>query len=477
MNRWSWAVVFLVIAGIIAPSAYADDRLKITGYVDNHVHWIDNVTFTDDDFTRDDDERFIGRMRARLFFNIVAAENTKAVVALEFDQMWGEKATEDDGMDFGADQKGVTELKQLYVDFKVPGMPVRFQVGGPRFAASKLKDCVLLCADAAGINMFIDASPEARLILYYIQVQEEEDEDTGPLPRLRGEDYIIGTTLETKFAEGFDVNAFFLFAHESGPQFRTQTSQRIGSPGMQETNLFWFGVDARLRFGNLMFMPTIIYSGGKREFGPGVGDSDVKAFMVDVRGAYTMGAWKFTAKFVFTPGNEFTDDLVDDDIKFFQLLSGDGVQRSTQWFELLGFNIDTTTGGRFNGDSRGIDNNLTFDQFGLIHGAIKIDYQVMKQLTFFGALGFFATDEKVGLPARCAIIGCNATFNYTGDDRYLGTEIDVWLAYQIFPRATVNVYFAYAFIGDAYALVDTATNTVRDPKDIVGLGGRIIYRY
>lgn len=474
MKRWNWVLVLLVLAGMIAGPTYADDRLKVTGYIDNHVHWMEN-TADNNDLTHTAD-RFIGRSRARLFFNMIATENSKGVVALEFDQEWGERPTAHDGFDWGNDQRDVVELKQLYVDFKIPGAPVRLEVGGPRFHSSRLKDCILMCRDSAGINAYIDVAPAARMILYYTQIQELKSAFRSQ--DSRGEDYLMGTTIETSFAQGLRVNFFGIFAHEQGDQFRLQTSSKIGSPGMEKTNLFWLGVDARLRFGNLTLMPTIIYSGGKREFAAGISDSDVKAFMTDLRAEYKVGAWTITGKFVYTPGNKASDDLVSDDIHFFQLASPDGVVRSVQWFELLGFNIDTTSGGRFPGTSRGLDDNLTFDQYGLIHGAVLVDYQATKQLSFFGSLGFFATDEKVGRPARMGAAPAGFdNFNYTGEDRYLGTEIDMWLSYQIFPRATVNAYVAYAFIGDAYALRNPATGETRDPNDAVALGTRIIYRY
>jgi hypothetical protein len=475
MKRWIWMLVLFVLAGMIARPSFADDRLKVTGYLDNHVQWKRN-TADNLDLTNNAD-RFIGRTRARLFFNMSVFENTKAVTALEFDQEWGERPTSYAGFDWGNDNREVTELKQMYLDFKIPGAPVRFQVGGPRFHNSRLKDCMLVCRDSGGIKGFFDLAPQMRLNLYYTQIQELKSAFRSQ--DKRGEDYLLGTTLETRFAKAHQFNFFVLFAHERGEQFRLQTSRRIGGDlDLAKTDLFWLGVDGRFRFGNLILEPTFIYSGGKWNYLSGA-DSDISAVMVDVRATVKAGAWTFAGKIAYVSGNDANDDLAGGhDIHFFQMASPDGVWRGVKGFEILGFNIDTTSGGLFPGTARGIDDNGQFDQFGLIHAALFVDYKATKKLQFTGAVGMFSAAKDVGRPARVGAAPAGFdNFNYTGDDKYLGTEIDVWLSYQIFPRATVNAYVAYAFMGDAYALRDPVTGVTHDPEDAADIGARIIYRY
>jgi hypothetical protein len=475
--------------GMTALSAYADDRLKMTGYVDNHISLVTNRSRIDDDLTVDDDDRFMGRSRARLFFNIIAAPDSKAVVALEFDQLWGSIDRDtansrdgDPGFDLGIDND-VLELKHLYVDFKIPGTPVRLQIGGFRHHASRLQDCILLCIDAGGIAAHIDLAPPVKLYVHYMSIQEEDDAVRGGPSFNLGEDWGMGTTLMTEFAKGIKINLAFEYVHEVGPSIRdTRKSQNFRGVGFIRAEQYYIELDARLRFGNFTFSPTFIYNGGQWEFASGLADSDIKAFMVDVRAAYKIGALTLTGVFVYTPGNEASDDLgPGSDINFYNAIRVDGVFRSVRGFEILGFNIDTTSGDMF-GDSRGLDDNLSMDQFGVIHVALKADYKISKMLKLYGAVGLFWSDEDVGRPARlgpaCSpgATGCNATFNYTGNDNYLGTEIDVVLSYQIFPKATVNVYMAYAFIGDAYNLQHPG-EPERDADDSFAAGTRIIYRY
>jgi hypothetical protein len=135
-------------------------------------------------------------------------------------------------------------------------------------------------------------------------------------------------------------------------------------------------------------------------------------------------------------------------------------------------------------DSRGLRNNGGFDQFGLVHGAARVDFQATKLLTATGAIGFFSAAEKVGPPSAGRSQAVTADRNYTGNDKYLGTELDVWLRYNLFKGTDVDVYFAYAFIGNALDLCALGTGAgtgvacdKSSADDIVTAGTRILYRF
>jgi hypothetical protein len=135
-------------------------------------------------------------------------------------------------------------------------------------------------------------------------------------------------------------------------------------------------------------------------------------------------------------------------------------------------------------DSRSIRSNLSFDQFGLLHGAIRADFKAHQKIVVTGALGFFATTEDVAPPSVGRTQANNANRNYTGEDTYLGTELDVWLRYALFKGVDVDVYFAHVFAGDALDLcaagtgVGTGVACVRSSaQDITAAGTRLLYRF
>jgi hypothetical protein len=477
--------------------AYADQRLTVTGFIDNHVRVIKNNSATDDDLSNDDDEPFGARTRGRITFSIAATEFSKAHIGFEFDQFWGDSSrnipgsgssptrcvtTEppgqppgtgtctlvNGGFDIGTDNF-VFELRHLYVEFKLPGTPVQFRIGGLPLDATRLKNLMLVTMDVAAIEALVDFSPQLKLLAYYSQSEEDFDE---LFASKLGEDYFTGLTLQTTPMKGLDVDLIFAFQHLSGPNFSAST-ERFVTAGMLREDRWWLGVDARWRWGNLTVSPTFIYEGGTREFA--AGDGDISAFLIDLRGSYVIGPLTVAAKFAFTPGNEASDTLgPNSDRNFYQPIAIDTVHRSTDWFEIFGFNLDTTHPPLFGfNDTRSIRSNLSFDQFGLIHGAVRGDYKALQNLTLTGALGFFSAAEKVGRPTRVGAATPGSNFNYTGQDKYLATELDVWLTWVLFRGTDVNVWFAYAFTGDALNL----NNPVREAENVVGAGARILYRF
>jgi hypothetical protein len=498
MKRLLGVIALLVLGGLVAIPAYADQRLTLTGFIDNHIRAFSNLSATDDDFNRNDDDEWHARTRGRISFNIAATEFSRAVIGFEFDQFWGDSSRNiagsgssptrcvtsetgetctlvNGGFDIGIDNF-VFELRHLYVDFKVPQLPVRFRIGGFDLNATPLKNLTLLTMDVAAIEMLVDAHPQLKVLAYFSPSEEDFDEEFAA--RL-GEDWFTGVTVQTIPMKNLNIDVLFAYQRLRGPNFSLSTI-RIVPPNLANEKRWWAGVDARWKYGDLVIAPTFIYNGGEREFTNG-GDSDISSFLVDVRAAYTFGPLTATLKFAYTPGNDATDNVnaPGTDVDYYQFIAIDTVHRSLDWFEILGFNTDTTSTPPFGfNDTRSMRSNLGFDQFGLIHGAARVDFKVLPPLIITGAVGFFATAADVGRPARLGAASAvnNPTYNYTGEDNYLGTEIDVWAQYTLFRGTDLDIYAAYAFIGDAFNLQDPGNN-VREARDVIAGGARIIYRF
>ncbi|MDH3603702.1 MAG: hypothetical protein OEU26_29175, partial [Candidatus Tectomicrobia bacterium] len=372
--------------------------------------------------------------------------------------------------------------------------PLRFQVGGFGINGTRLKRCVVFCDDGGGIAMTGSWSSQIKTYTWFI-IAEEELIENGP--DTLGEDYTVGTRVEFAPYKGLDLDLFLAFYNIEGPSSDSSSlmvgscsAGRDGGAGagggqcFERDSRYYVGLDARWKFGNFTFSPTFIFTFGTREL-PAGGEADIKSFLLDVRGAYKAGPFTITGKFAYIPGNEASDDLGDgSDINFWQNISVTTVHRSVQWFELIGWNIDSTSAPPFGfNNSRATKSAGTFDQFGLIHPAVKVDYKVAKPLTVTGAVGLFLTAEDVGAPARFGGTP-PASYNFAGGENNLGTEVDVWLTWQAFKGTTFNVWFAYAFTGDAQNLCDPGTGGTtgaacieRQAEDQIGFGGRMIYRF
>ncbi len=517
MRRWSSILVAFCLAGVMAAPAAAVDIgefLSITGFIDNHMRYVNNLSSSEEiigvdaagnlvdvgargNLTTDEDESFRMRTRGRIFFTLKPNAFSKAVVAFEMDQTYG--ASDSGGFDLGNDNQ-VIELKHLYAEIKIPSTPLKITAGGFNVSATRLKSCIVYCDDSGGVVLEGSWSPQFSTYSWFVIAEEEQIEDnvsTGG--DTFGEDWTIGTTFRLQPAKGMDVHLMGAYYAIDGPSSDSSsliigscTGSRDGGAGsgagsgghcFTRDQRYYFGVDARLKFGAFTFSPSFIYLGGTRDLAGG-GEADIRSFLLDLRGKYTAGPLSIEGKFVYIPGNDANDDLGDgDDIKFWQNISVTTVNRVVHWFELFGWHLDGTSPPNFGfNDSRALRSAGTFDQFGLIHPAVRVDYKVSKPLTIAALFGLFYAAEDVGAPARFGA-GVPANRNWTGRDKHIGSEIDLLLTYQWFKGTTVQAWFAYAQSGEAHDLCRDGTSTaagtciVEEAEDRVGFGARMIYRF
>jgi hypothetical protein len=160
--------------------------------------------FADLDFTRvDDDNEWYGRTRGRVF---VTGElgPARAVLAIEIDATYGltgvaDNATQNQiiagtggqhagasgAFDLNTDVVNIIEVKWLYVEFPIPGLPTQVRVGAQPFATT-YKLGVLATGDFAGINLVTTFSPDIRWHLTYAQIEERPASGIGtPFPNGR----------------------------------------------------------------------------------------------------------------------------------------------------------------------------------------------------------------------------------------------------------------------------------------------------
>ena len=98
------------------------------------------------------------------------------------------------------------ELKNLYVDFRIPQLPLgnRWQIGGIPANVTPLHPYLLYTMDAGGGSAKLDFTDKVSLLLHYIQL--EEDLDRFQNGAKLGEDYIAGATLMLRPIPGLDLH-------------------------------------------------------------------------------------------------------------------------------------------------------------------------------------------------------------------------------------------------------------------------------
>jgi hypothetical protein len=498
-------VVLLVGVGLAAIPAWAAE-LRTTGYVDTAFpHFQSNVSPPDGDrdVTRLSDQHTIGRTRGRLYFNLIASDDLRGVFGFELDAVWGRNP---DGAAFSFDRNtdmaGNIETKWIYVDFRIPQVPIghRIRLGGIPLYATPLHGQTVLHGDMGAGDLLLTLTDQVALHLYYTQFEEDTaagiDRFPGnPVANQFGEDYATGMTLRLKPIEGLDLHIPFVYGHLQLPS-DTMTSQ--SGPGILSPQYFtnvttesryYVGFDSRYRLGNLSIDPTFMYLFGTRKFcTPGslvrtetdgdlvdctspVGSrrsTDFDAFFGNLNVSYTLGSWLLQGKLTYASGNRANDDINNtgigsrSSVMVYSHMDADGGPFYQEWFEIFGNSeVDGTSIDTFvrMGEAG------TIDRFGwqIIAGAVE--YAATDKLILEGAAGGFWSAKKTGCPAvlrqgslsgRCGAADDDdvnqprtgrPVYNFTGNSRYLGWEVAAGVRYTILPGLTWTPRLAYADYG------------------------------
>jgi hypothetical protein len=520
-------VMLLVVVGLAMAPAFAAE-LRTTGFIDNvFPHFEHNISAnpSDNDTTRGHDSATWGRTRGRIFFNFIASDDLRGVFGIELDATYGQPrrnatgagCVEEEGV-FGFENCGFKqntdinnfELKHLYVDFRVPQVPIgnRVLLGGFPLAATPLHSQLVLHGDFGGGSLRLDFTDEVALLTYYVQYEEDVERFTGS-PKI-GEDYATGATLMLRPISGLDLHLLGIYGHlhnpfssdlrgNSGPFHAIQDDDR----NVTTESRYYLGFDARYRIGNTSIDPFFVYLLGTRKFctpgsminsrGPLIpctspvgsrGDADYNAFVGRFLVQHTTGPWLFAAQYAYISGQGANDDINNRgigkraDVKTYRALTTDGSPIWQQWFEILGRSeVDGVSLQTF----RRWAEAGTADRFGWQTLAGKAEYKLTDNLILEGAVGGFWTAKKTSCPAnlrvgsidgRCG--GPNNSsgepiYNFTGNSSFLGWEVAAGFRYSILPGLTWTPRLAYADYGDAYA----ANN--RSPLGAWSFSNRMIY--
>jgi len=521
MKKMVGCLLLLLVVGLAMAPAFAAE-LRVTGFIDNvFPRWESNSSGDDNDPTVNSDQATFGRTRMRNFFNFIASDDLRGVFAIEIDQIYGAPSdtgrgggacvegsgafvNEQCGFDNGIDNNAI-EIKQVYVDFRVPQLPIgnRWRLGGLPFNVTPLHSLLLYSMDAGGGDVRFDFSDQVSLMMYYVQLEEDLDRFTGSAKV--GEDYITGGTLMLKPLSGLDFHLLGVYNHGQAPFGDALTGGGGPFNGIASDSLnvdtesrYYLGFDARYRFGNTTLEPGFIYLLGNRKFSSasaaltGLRETDFNAYQGHLIAKHNIGPWLLSAKAVYVSGNDANDDINNrgigkrSDVKGFRYLGVDTSHFYGEWFELLGKSDVDSTGNR---TFRRMGEEAHLESFGWIILGGKAEYKYTDSLVLVGSAGGFWTAEKTGCPAvfrvgttpeTCAGPGSPQTgatgapnrrraLNFTGDSRFVGWELNAGLRYTIMPGLTWTPLLAYADYGSA---LDTNDRKAMDAWAFVN---RLIY--
>ena len=527
----SLVAAVVVLLGVVASDALAQapaqapaPKVTINGLVDNVTSWTKNLSIVDLNAGRPGDSEWYARTRVR---PDITAElgTTKFVLGLEIDHTWGQTGGTDTnvclnsgasacstsgnfqrfgtthGLDLNTDVQGVIEIKWAYTEFDVPWISgARLRLGAQPWAVT-YKTSVLAGGDFPGAHFTWGITPGIRLNLTYAQVEEES---TGTRDGFgRGEDWAFIGSVEISPFKGLDIRPIYAYFKADGT---TSGAARQGRGGLSNTAAFFpsnafqetrhtLGVDARWKVGPFSLEPTVFYQFGERDIlvpagFPNAGtkrSQDMSAWFVDVRGGWQAGPLLLEGAVIYTTGNKATENVRNPSttVNFYQPISTD-TSYYTGWAEVWALGIDY-----FNilyAQAAGLNPGVAigYDKYGLFRLGARASYALTPAFTLRAAVNANWTAEKVdtdGAITAAAGITPSAT-SPGGNERYLGTEVNLGFTYRFAPGIAFDMVGSYMFAGDALGAA-AATNsntgvvstTAKDPKDIQAITARVRYTF
>lgn len=469
----SVVVLFGMLVADASAQAPATTKVTISGLVDNMTSVTDNLSIIDLNTGRTNDDEWYARTRVR---PDITAEvgTTKFVLGLEIDYTWGQTGAADccgggvgpqrfgttGGADLNTDLLGNIEMKWAYTEFGFPGIPwaTRVRLGAQPWAAT-YKTAVLATGDFGGAHLTTTITPAIKLNATWGQVEEES---TGMRDGFaRGEDFAFITSVEVTPFKGLDIRPIYSYftadGTTSGGQARlnrggVSNSAAFFPSNSQQEHRHTIGVDARWRGGPFSFEPTVFYQFGERDLssGFGRGEQDMRAWFVDVRGGFQTGPLLLEAAVIYTTGNKAGQDVRNPgtDVRFYQPISTDSSYMAA-WSEHFALNIDYFNMLHYAASGLAPGVGIGYDKYGMMGLGARASYNVTPAFTVRGAVAARWTEEKVDVHGTKAAATGITPGDFKGEERYLGTEVDLGFQWRFAPGLALDVVGAYTFAGDA----------------------------
>lgn len=379
------AVGLMLASGIAATTASAVEN-QFGGY------WRTRFIFMDNFDGQDSPSRSYVDTRTRLFYTARFNDDFKFVNKFEFNTGWGDM----NGGDIGADGKGNWRVKNSYADFNL-GSAVNAKVGIQDIVISR---GFIFDDDASGVTLTGQFGNVTVPVIWMNASNEDvQSWDGAAMPDL--DHNIWAASAIVQINDNMSVAPFFVY-------------QAITSGETVEDSDSWFlGVDADMKFGTVTVWTTGIYNGGDFD------GADKQAFL----GAVGADAGIAHGQFFYASGDDGSD--VTEDNAFAPPQEGKYLPpgRSYYWSEIMGLGVfdDNVS----NGSPGDYITNIWAGNAGVTlkpMDKLQIDADV-----WYASL---AEDNAVG-------------------DTELGWEFDGKISYNIYENLTAQAIFAYLFAGDA----------------------------
>ncbi len=425
MKKIIASAVGLMLAGGIATTASAAIDTQIGGY------WRTRFVAEDNFSGLDTAGKQYVDTRTRLFFTTKFSDDFKFVNQFELNTGWGDtgrtqtvtNATPLDatktvtvsqvglgsGGDLGADGKGNLRLKASYADFNV-GPMVNAKVGIQPF---KVARGFILDDDGSGV-IVTGKFGNVSVPLVWLNISNEDAEAWDNTSAAVMDQNIFAALAAVKVNDNISVTPYFVY--------HTITASEV----FKDSENWYAGADADLKFGDIKVWATGIYNGGQ------VNDVDNVAYL----GAFGVDQGLVHGQFFYASGD---DNATDDENNAFVSAPGPGAGKSVgssyYWSEIMGLGVF---------DNRTSNGSPADDISNIWAGNVGVTIKPMDKLKVDVDVWYAALAEE----------------NAKGDTE-LGVEFDGKVGYKVYDNLTAEAIFAYLLSGDVTGKEDVMEGGVR----------------
>lgn len=420
--------------------------------------------------------------RLRMFIDFVSSENLKVVTKFETNTVWGSQAqaynSNTGSGNVGADT-GSLNIKNVYVDFKIPQTPLKATVG---VQGINLVDSWIIDDDFSAALLHADLKPFTVIIGYVSgqnfqpQSEEENIDDLAAVVAFKEGPFnaaLVGVWQDAHNtpASVFPTNNVYSDTPVAMnvPASPTAISNPFGWGNVvaERNQLFDLGFQLGYKIDFLSAYLNFVKNFGSVKLGPSptaLTTFDYKGWMIDAGVNYFCGPYTLNLGGFYTSGQKINQEtfrganpvlVPDSDLNWFTY----PLATSKYFSEIMGGGIldnVAPNGGYWRGYP--FPTNIWTVTLG---GA----WQVLPQTKLALSWWYFGTSEKV--PARYDAIARNWKF-----DNYLGNEIDLNITQNIVDKLNLDLVGAYMFTGDAYRAKTYNVNYNKDDS-VYELGARL----
>lgn len=454
-------------------------EFKASGFIDAQSTWGRNITtgnaaagmygsvsslYLPGGAAYDDTVAFMST-RARLKFDAIMGKNLSGTIFFEMDSTrWGETGDGRNKVGYWSGDRAALEIKNLYIDFGVPGIPIPISVRAGLHPLS-IRPNMMIYTDGMGITGNINVAP-ANIQLLWFKALENKDYASDDVD-------VYGLHANAKIGS-FIAGGYALY-------YDMKTFPLADGAISNQADMWWLGVYADGKVGPVNINFDFIYDTGKVEsITAGIRDVDYRGwatrakidfpwekFNFGVVGMYATGADtrktsssglpggtnRKVSSYVMPPGSEafaiFTEGIVFYGTALNTTYTGIGVAGSyTQLAR-------GTIGGTW---------------MGKLYGSFKATpwYKVTLQGLYIG------DTTKNGNTVGTARKADGVTLR---DDKTIGWEVDLINEIQIYKNLTYAIGAGVLFPGDGLRYWNATTSTNDKPKTPWAVIGKLTYTF